>query len=159
LATCPNCKPIKKLEELQFEHPNADTISDTALLKQENLSGVLDEKVINGVKSDHSDVPIDHFLPNTNILFEQSQESSPAKDTCSNSKSESLSKVERVPVENTDTYVPADTKDVERDQWVHWAKVGTVVEIIHKRGEWATVRVPGQLRTEKVLIAELEQKP
>ncbi len=106
---------LKQLET-QFEHPNVDTSEDTALLKQDNLYGDVEQKVINGEESDHSDVPSDHFLPNVTILFEQSQETSAARDVCSNSDSQSLSKSKRAHTQNTESQVSGDTSTPKGDQ-------------------------------------------
>jgi AAA domain len=83
---------LLKLMEPQFEQPNLDTTYDTDLLKQDNLYGVPEGKVIIEGESDHLS---DHFSQNTptqDKLFEQSYRASPDSDVCSNSENPSLSK-------------------------------------------------------------------
>jgi AAA domain len=82
---------LLKLMEPQFEQPNLDTVCDTDLLKQDNLYGLSEEKVIIGAKSDHLN---DHFSKNTptqDKLFEQSYSPDPDSVVCSNSEKQSLS--------------------------------------------------------------------
>ncbi len=104
---------LKQLET-QFEHPNVDHVSDTDLLKQQTSPKELTEKVIIEPESDHSTLarnkcasseskndPMitfaqnDHFSPTQDKLFEQSHNVDGVRDVCSNSKTESLSKVEQ----------------------------------------------------------------
>lgn len=148
---------LKQLEA-QFEHPNADTEADAALLKQEKISENISAKVINEGESDHLN---DHFPKNASrdtYLFEQSQDLSPASDSSSNSKMASLSKFEPGDTQNTENPVTGDTKKPGAFEWVYWAKADTVVQVISTRGEWATVRLPGKRQTDKVLISELGRK-
>jgi predicted transcriptional regulator len=148
---------LKQLEA-QFEHPNADTEVDIALLKQEKLSEDISAKVINEGESDHSS---DHF-PKTDprhiYMFEQGQDPCPETVSSSNSEMASLSKSEPSDTQNTDTPVTGDTKKPDAFEWVYWGKADTVVQVISTRGEWATVRLPGKRQTDKVLISELGKK-
>jgi hypothetical protein len=81
---------LKQLN-VQFEHSNVDTTDHTDLLKQDTLSKVPSEKVINGGESDQF---IDHISkkpPTHTRLFEQSHRQDGAGDVCSNSENQSLS--------------------------------------------------------------------
>lgn len=75
---------LKQLEA-QFEQPNPDTARDTSLLKQENLSGVLPEKVITDPESDQKSDHFSEITPKHTNVFEQSQNPDPASVPCSNS--------------------------------------------------------------------------
>jgi AAA domain len=93
---------LLKLMEPQFEQQDIDTVSDTDLLKQDNLYGHSSRKVINGVESDHLS---DHFAKNSptqHKLFEQSYRPDGDSDVCSNSENPSLSYGNGPHVENTD---------------------------------------------------------
>jgi AAA domain len=90
---------LKQLD-VQFEHPNADTASDTGLLKQDNLCKEPLGKVINEGKSDQF---IDHFskmAPTHTGEFEQSYRPDGASDVCSNSENPCLSYGNEPHVEN-----------------------------------------------------------
>lgn len=94
-ATYSRSSNLLKQAEIQFEHPNPDPVSDTSLLKQQNLPKTSSEKVI---ISEESDQNPDHFSKTPPIhtkLFEQSCNPDGARDVCSNSKNESLSKLEQ----------------------------------------------------------------
>jgi hypothetical protein len=82
---------LLKLIEDQFEHPNPDTVCSTALLKQDNLYGVPNGKVINGGESDQFIDHISEKPPTQHKLFEQSHRPDGVSDVCSNSENPSLS--------------------------------------------------------------------
>ena len=88
---------LKQLEA-QFEQPNPDTARDSSLLKQENFSGSLPEKVITEPESDQKS---DHFSENapkhTNV-FEQSQNPDPVSVPCSNSTTPQFEQIESMPI-------------------------------------------------------------
>lgn len=155
---------LKQLET-QFEHPKPDSVKDTDLLKQNNFTKEPTEKVIICPESDHSTLarnkcdsspeqndPMitfasnDHFSPTHTKLFEQSQNPDGVRDVCSNSKNDSLSKLEQT----------GTTPEVE--EWVYWKKVETVVKVTKKVGKFAWVKVPGQRNVEKVALSELGEK-
>ncbi len=86
---------LLKQAEIQFEHPNPDPVSDTALLKQDTFPRVSSEKVIILEKSDQNP---DHFSKTPPIhtkVFEQSCNPDGVRDVCSNSENPSLSKFEQ----------------------------------------------------------------
>lgn len=155
---------LKQLET-QFEHPNPDSVKDTDLLKQQTFPKELPEKVIIEDKSDHSTLarnkcdsspsendPMitfaqnDHFSPTHTKLFEQSQNVDGVRDVCSNSKIESLSKIEQTGTRQND------------EEWIYWDEVKTVVRVTRMNQEFAWVRVPGNNKIHKVAISELGEK-
>jgi hypothetical protein len=114
-ATYTRSSNLLKQRELQFEHPNPDTASDTSLLKQKNIPPVITAKSDQLAKSDqpmyHADTesaqtvssceqplitfaPIDHFSPSAIYMFEQSCNPDGVSVPCSNSDLKSLSKFE-----------------------------------------------------------------
>jgi hypothetical protein len=141
---------------VEFEHPNADTIGDTDLLKQDNLSKDIPEKVINGAKSDQL---IDHFSekpPTHTRLFEQSHSPDVTGDVCSNSDFTSLSKLADAYVENPPPALDADR--LEEGDFVYWSEVKTQVQIVRCGNKYAKVRVPGVQKVQSVLITDLGNK-
>ena len=130
---------------VEFEHPKPDTVSDTGLLKQDNLYGVSSGKVINEGKSDQS---IDHFSekpPTHTRLFEQSHRPDGAGDVCSNSENQSLSKIEQPYVEN-----PEKSEEEDQTEWLYWSEAGTMAQVLKRTKAFVTLRVPGQRHTTKV---------
>jgi AAA domain len=93
---------LLKLMESQFEQQDIDTVSDTALLKQQNLYGHSSRKVINEVESDHLSDHFPKITPTQDKLFEQSYRPDGDSDVCSNSENQSLSYGNGPHVENTE---------------------------------------------------------
>jgi hypothetical protein len=114
-ATYSRSSNLLKQQDLQFEHPNPITASDTSLLKQKNIPPVIETKSMqppksmqpmyqSDTKSDqmvsssehplHTFPPVAYFSPGPLYVFEQSSNPGGASVPCSNSKSTSLSKLE-----------------------------------------------------------------
>jgi hypothetical protein len=89
-------------------------------------------------------------------LFERSHSQDGAGDTLSNSDSPSLRALDVAYVENPPPALDAD--QWEEGNFLYWAEVKTMVQLVKVGRKYAKVRVPGDRKVQSVLIEDLGEK-